>query len=190
MLLLTKSAAIWLRTRDYDLQTLTWQQLKTDVMDTFKPDYYHRHAHDELAICVQKGPVTSYIDRMKCIQRKVHGITDDECWIDLSTDWSQSLAMRFLRRTYKPLKKLVYLPNEFCKSQTWLVEVAHVVNGVNLQIMPQWNQIVWALVSAVVNLKKVSKTTNPINLAQPALFVAKRATLPENAGTTPPDHPL
>ena len=46
------------------------------------------------------------------------------------------------------------------------------------------------LASAVVNLKKVSKTTNPINLAQPALFVAKRAIFTENAGTIPPDHPL
>ena len=36
-------------------------------MDTFKPADYHRHARDELATCVQKGPVTGYIDRMKRI---------------------------------------------------------------------------------------------------------------------------
>ena len=46
------------------------------------------------------------------------------------------------------------------------------------------------LVSAIVNLIKVSKTTKLIKLVQLALFVAKRATLPENAGTIPPDHPL
>ena len=51
-LLLTKSAAIWLRTRGYDLQTLSWQQLKMDIMDTFKPADYHRRARDELATCV------------------------------------------------------------------------------------------------------------------------------------------
>ena len=56
--------------------------------------------------------------------------------------------------------------------------------------MLQWNWIVWALVSAVVNLIKVTKTTKLIKLVQLALFVAKRATLPENAGTIPPDHPL
>ena len=66
-LLLTKSAAIWLYTRGYDLQTLTWQQLKTDMMNTFKPADYHRCACNELAKCVQKGPATGYIDRMKCI---------------------------------------------------------------------------------------------------------------------------
>ena len=60
-------------------------------------------------------------------------------WIDSSMDWSQSLAMSFLRRTHKPLKKLVYLLNEFCELQTWLVEVIHIVNSVNLQIIPQWN---------------------------------------------------
>ena len=60
-------------------------------------------------------------------------------WINLSIDCSQLLAVRFLKRTYKPLKKLVYLPNDFRKLQTWLVEVAHVVNSVNLRIMSQWN---------------------------------------------------
>ena len=56
--------------------------------------------------------------------------------------------------------------------------------------MLQWNWIVWALVSAIVNLIKVTKTTKLIKLVQLALFVAKRATLPENAGIIPPDHPL
>ena len=36
-------------------------------MDTFKPADYHQRAHDELATLVQQGPVTGYIDRMKCI---------------------------------------------------------------------------------------------------------------------------
>ena len=56
--------------------------------------------------------------------------------------------------------------------------------------MPQWNKIVWALVSAVLNLTKLSKPTKLINLAQPALFVAKRAIFPENSGTILLDDPL
>ena len=111
-------------------------------------------------------------------------------WVNLSAGWSQLLAVRFLKRVHKPLKKLVYLPNRFFKLQTWLVEVVHIVNGVNLQIMPQWNWIVWALFSTIDNLTKVAKIIKPINLAQPALFVAKRATLPENAGIIHLDHPL
>ena len=111
-------------------------------------------------------------------------------WINLSMNWSQSLAVRFLRRTHKSLKKLVYLPNEFSKSQTCLVEVAHVVNGVNLQIIPQWNWIVRALVSSVASKTKVAKRTKQINPTQPALFVEKRATLPENISIIHPDHPL
>ena len=51
-LLLTKSAAIWLCTRGCNLQTLTWQQSKIDMMDTFKPADYHRRVRDELATCV------------------------------------------------------------------------------------------------------------------------------------------
>ena len=62
-----------------------------------------------------------------------------KCWINSSMDWSQLLTVRFLRRTHKPSKKLVYLLNKFYKLQAWLVEVAHVVNGVNLQTIPQWN---------------------------------------------------
>ena len=46
------------------------------------------------------------------------------------------------------------------------------------------------LVSAIVNITKVAKITKPINLTQSALFVTKRATLPENAGTIPLDHLL
>ena len=38
-----------------------------------------------------------------------------KCWISLSMVWSQLLAVRFLKRTYKPLRKLVYLPNELFK---------------------------------------------------------------------------
>ena len=105
-------------------------------------------------------------------------------------NWSQLLAVRFLRRTQKPLKKLVYLPNTFHKFQTWLVEVAHIVNGMNLQVMPQWNWLVWTLFSAIANQTKVAKITKLINLAQPALFVAKRAILQKNAGTILLDYPL
>ena len=112
------------------------------------------------------------------------------CWINLSMGWSQSLATRFLRRTHKLLKKLVYLPNEFCELQTLLVEVAHIVNSVNLRIMPRWNWIIWTLVSSIANQKKVAKVTTTINLAQPALFAAKRATLHKNAGTIHLNHPL
>ena len=64
------------------------------------------------------------------------------------------------------------------------------VNGVNLLIMPQWNWIVWALVRTITSQIKVSKITKPINLAQPAFFVAKKATLPENSGKIPPYHSL
>ena len=52
ILLLTKSAAIWLHIRGYDLQTLAWQQLKMDIMDIFKPADYHWHARGKLATCV------------------------------------------------------------------------------------------------------------------------------------------
>ena len=113
-----------------------------------------------------------------------------KCWIDLSMVWSQSLAMRFLKRTQKPLKKPVYFPNEFHELQTWLVEVVHIVNGVNLQIISQWNWIVWVLVSAVANQTKVAKITKQINLAQPALFATKKAKFLENAGTILLYHPL
>ena len=37
---------------------------------------------------------------------------------------------------------------------------------------------------------KDSKIAKPIKLAQPALFVAKRGKLPENAGKSRLDHPL
>ena len=47
-------------------------------METFRPVDYHRRARDELASCIQKGPVSHYIDKMKRIQRKIAGITDDE----------------------------------------------------------------------------------------------------------------
>ena len=56
--------------------------------------------------------------------------------------------------------------------------------------MPQWNWKVWALVSTVANQTKVTKITKPINLTQPALFVAQRATLLDNSGTIHPGHPL
>ena len=36
----------------------------------------------------------------------------------------------------------------------------------------------------------MAKIIKTINLPQPALLVAKMATLQENAGTTRPDHPL
>ena len=98
-----------------------------------------------------------------------------EFWINSFMGGSQSLAVRFLKRTHKPMEKPVYyFLNEFCEFQTWLVEVAHVVNSVNLQTMLQWNWIVWALVSAIANQTKVAKNTKPINLAQPALFLAKK----------------
>ena len=59
-----------------------------------------------------------------------------KCWFALSVGWSQSLAMKFLRIAHKPLKKLVYFLSEFHTLKTWLVEVAHVVNGMKLYIMP------------------------------------------------------
>ena len=70
------------------------------------------------------------------------------------------------------------------------MEVAYIVNSVNLQTIPQWNWIVWALISTITNLTKVAKITKPINLAQHALFVAKGATFTENFGITHRDHPL
>ena len=127
---------------------------------------------------------------MKCINVRCIVLPTMKYWINLSMVWSQLLSVRFLKRTYKPFKKPVYLPNKFCELQTWLVEVAHIVNSMNFQIMPQWNWIVWVLTRLVLNLIKVAKTFKPINLAQPALLMAKRATLPENAGTIPLDHPL
>ena len=84
----------------------------------------------------------------------------------------------------------MYFPNIFHELQIWLAEVAHEVNVVNLQIMPQWNWIEWALVSTIANQTKVVKITKPISIAQPALFVAKRATFPENSGTILLDHLL
>ena len=68
----------------------------------------------------------------------------------------------------------MYLPNKFNELQTWLVEVVHIVNRVNLQTIAQWNWMVWALVNTISNQAKV----------------AKRALLPENAGKIHPDHLL
>ena len=56
--------------------------------------------------------------------------------------------------------------------------------------MPQWNWIVWALVSIIANQTKVDKVTKTINLAQLYFFVAKRATLPENTSIFHTDHLL
>ena len=36
-------------------------------------------------------------------------------WINSSAGWSQSLAVRFLKRTHTPLKKYMYLPNKLHK---------------------------------------------------------------------------
>ena len=48
-------------------------------MNVFEPADYHRHADDDdLVVCMQKGSVTGYIDRMKLIVYKVHGTTDDK----------------------------------------------------------------------------------------------------------------
>ena len=55
-----------------------------------------------------------------------------KCWIDLFMGWSELLAVRYLKRNHKCLKKSVYFLSDFQELQTWLVEVAHVVNGVNL----------------------------------------------------------
>ena len=47
-------------------------------MDTFKPADYYRHVCDKFAAYVQKGPVTGCIHRMKHIQYKVLGISDNK----------------------------------------------------------------------------------------------------------------
>ena len=68
----------------------------------------------------------------------MHGTSDDE----ISDQFIHGLELIIgcevhLKRIHKPLNKLVYFPNEFYKLQTWLVEVAHIVNRMNLQIMLQ-----------------------------------------------------
>ena len=60
------------------METLAWETLKQDILNTFRPADYHRRARDELASCVQRGAVTVYIDCMKQSARKVHGIMDNE----------------------------------------------------------------------------------------------------------------
>ena len=34
---------------------------------TLTPSDYHKQAHDKLFVCGEKGPVTKYIDRTKCL---------------------------------------------------------------------------------------------------------------------------
>ena len=82
-------------------------------MDTFKPADYYQCARDELATCVQKGPVNSYIDRMKHIQLKLYGIIDDEVLDQFVCRLEPVIGREILKENPQPLKKLVYLPNEF-----------------------------------------------------------------------------
>ena len=49
--LMQKSASIWLRNQAYDMTTLTWQTLKHDLQDYFKPADYKRRIRDKLANC-------------------------------------------------------------------------------------------------------------------------------------------
>lgn len=77
-MLLERSAAIWLRNKQYTLATLQWTNLKQDIQTYFRPADYHRRARDALASCSQTGAVSRYIDAMKRHGQRVAGITDDE----------------------------------------------------------------------------------------------------------------
>ena len=77
-MLLTKSASVWLRHQNYAFNTLTWNQLKSDMQQYFKPADFHRRARDRLARCQQTHSVARYIDAMKRIAQQVNGVTDDE----------------------------------------------------------------------------------------------------------------
>ena len=76
--LLVKSAAIWLRSRQYNMSTLSWTNMKQELQTYFKPADQHRRARDALANCTQTGSVSKYIDTMKRLAQRVAGITDDE----------------------------------------------------------------------------------------------------------------
>ena len=52
-MLLTKHAAVWLRSQAYDWSTVTYAALKNDMLAYFRPADHERKARDELYRCVQ-----------------------------------------------------------------------------------------------------------------------------------------
>ena len=65
---LTKSAAVWLRHKHYNMATLEWNILREDLLHYFRPADAHRRARDRLANCRQTGSVASYIDTMRRLE--------------------------------------------------------------------------------------------------------------------------
>ena len=55
--------------------------------------------------------------------------------------------------------------------------------------MPQWNWIAWVLISTNANPTNVAIITKTTNLAQPALFMAKKGRIAREC-TTHPNYPL
>ena len=58
-------------------------------------------------------------------------------WITLPMGLNPLLVVRYLKTTHKYLKRLKYSLSEFCSLQTWLVDQAHIANGVIFYIMFQ-----------------------------------------------------
>ena len=75
---LTKSAAVWLRYKHYNMNTLSWNILREDLLHYFRPADAHRRARDRLANCRQTGSVANYIDTMRRLEQQVENIQDDE----------------------------------------------------------------------------------------------------------------
>ena len=76
--LLTKQAALWLRSSGIDLDRTKWSTLKIAIRDYFRPSDFKRRMRDELASMRQKTSVTGYIDAFKRCCAKIPYITDEE----------------------------------------------------------------------------------------------------------------
>ena len=76
--LLTKQAALWLRSSGIDLDRTKWSTLKIAIRDYFRPSDFKRRARDKLASMRQKTSVTGYIDAFKRCCTKIPSITDEE----------------------------------------------------------------------------------------------------------------
>ena len=76
--MLTRNAALWLRSSNLDLNVTKFPTLKYELRVYFRPADYRRWARDDLANLKQQGPVTGYIDVFKRTCAKISSITDEE----------------------------------------------------------------------------------------------------------------
>ena len=76
--LLTKQAALWLRSSGINLDRTKWSTLKVAIRDYFRPSDFRHRARDKLASMRQKNSVTGYIDAFKYYCAKIPSITYEE----------------------------------------------------------------------------------------------------------------